>query len=99
MRIDKLTVKAQEALMTAQGTAAEMGHAAIGPLDLLDALLKQERGLAAALLEKVGIPTERIGTVVTGELKRLPSQSSGGAWAWTRSSTRCSRRPRRRPAS
>ncbi|MHC4984468.1 MAG: Clp protease N-terminal domain-containing protein, partial [Planctomycetota bacterium] len=81
MRLDKLTVKAQEAIMAAQSAAAEAGHAAIGPLHLLDALLKQEGGLVAALLEKVGIPRDRIVSVVESELKRLPSQSSGGGMA------------------
>jgi ATP-dependent Clp protease ATP-binding subunit ClpB len=78
MRLDKLTVKAQEAIMAAQGVAAELGHAAIGPLHLLDALLKQEGGLVVPLLEKVGIPRDRIVSVVDSELKRLPSQSTGG---------------------
>ncbi|HUS47104.1 MAG TPA: Clp protease N-terminal domain-containing protein, partial [Phycisphaerae bacterium] len=78
MRLDKLTVKAQEAIMAAQGSAAELGHAAIGPLHLLDALLKQEGGLVVPLLEKVGIPRDRIVSVVGSELKRLPSQSTGG---------------------
>ena len=78
MRLDKLTVKAQEAIMAAQGVAAELGHAAIGPLHLLSALLKQEGGLVAPLLEKVGVPRDRIVSVVDSELGRLPSQSTGG---------------------
>jgi len=81
MRLDRLTVKAQEALGAAQGLAAEAGHPSVGPLHLLDALLKQEGGLAPALLEKVGIPTDRIGSIVASELSRLPTQSSGGGMA------------------
>jgi len=76
MRLDKLTVKAQEAIMAAQGAASEGGHAAIGPLHLLHALLDQEGGLAVPLLEKVGIPADRIKGIVVGELERMPSQSS-----------------------
>ncbi|MDY6913172.1 MAG: ATP-dependent chaperone ClpB [Planctomycetota bacterium] len=75
MRLDKLTVKAQEALAAAQSIAAHAGHAAVGPLHLLDALLRQDGGLAAALLEKVGIPADRVRSVVASELSRLPSQS------------------------
>jgi len=78
MRLDKLTVKAQEAIMAAQGAASERGHAHFGPLHLLHALLAQEQGLAATLLEKIGIPTQRITTVVNAELDRLPSHSGGG---------------------
>ncbi len=81
MRMDKLTVKAQEALAAAQGSASEAGHAQVGPLHLLDALLRQEGGLVGPLLEKVGIPAERIGGIVASELKRMPSQSSGGGMA------------------
>jgi ATP-dependent Clp protease ATP-binding subunit ClpB len=78
MRLDKLTVKAQEVIMAAQGEAAEAGHAAIAPLHLLQAILKQENGLGASLLNKIGIPTERILSVVGSELARMPSQSAGG---------------------
>ncbi|HQL74480.1 MAG: Chaperone protein ClpB 1 [Planctomycetes bacterium ADurb.Bin126] len=75
MRLDKLTVKAQEALAGAQAIAGESGHAQVAPLHLLAALLEQEGGLAGALLEKVGIPADRIRSIVRSELGRLPSQS------------------------
>ena len=75
MRLDRLTVKGQEAIMSAQGAASELGHAAIGPLHLLHALLNQEGGLTVPLLEKVGVPGDRIRSVVDSELKRMPSQS------------------------
>jgi len=75
MRLDKWTVKAQEALATAQGEAMEAGNAAVTPLHLLGCLLKQEGGLVGVLLAKVGIPPERIGSIVTSELGRLPTQS------------------------
>ena len=81
MRMDRLTVKAQEAIMSAQGSASEAGHAAIGPLHLLDALIRQDGGLAGPILEKVGIPADRIQSVVGSELGRLPSQSAGGGMA------------------
>ncbi len=81
MRLDKLTVKAQEALMIAQGSASESGHAAFGPLHLLDALLNQDGGLTRPLLEKVGIPAGRIAGIVDSELKRLPTQSGGAGMA------------------
>jgi len=81
MRLDKWTVKAQEALATAQGAAMEAGHPAVTPLHVLDALLKQEGGLAGPLLEKVGIPTDRIVPIVDSELGRLPSQSGQAGMA------------------
>jgi len=81
MRLDKLTVKAQEALAASQSTAAEAGHAHVTPLHLLEALLRQEGGLVPTLLEKVGVPTERITSIVSSELSRMPSQSQGGGMA------------------
>ena len=79
MRFDKWTVKAQEALAAAQASAMEAGHAAVTPLHVLAALLDQDGGLAGELLAKVGIPPQRIGSIVAGELKRLPSQSGQAA--------------------
>ena len=81
MRLDKLTVKAQEAFAAAQGTAATAGHAGVGPLHLLDALLKQGGGLVGPLLDKVGAGADRVRGVVESELGRLPTQSSGGGMA------------------
>ena len=75
MRLDKLTVKAQEALMAAQGAASQFGHAQMEPLHMLMALLEQEGGLVRPLLEKVGIPFDRVHGIVKGELTRMPSQS------------------------
>ncbi len=81
MRLDKLTVKAQEALAAAQQEASEAGHAQVAPLHLLDVLLHQEGGLAVPLLEKVGIPEDRITQIVRSELSRLPSQSQQAGMA------------------
>jgi len=77
MRMDKMTVKAQEAFMAAQSSAAELGNPQITPLHLLDVLLKQDGGLVAPLLEKVGIPRDRIISVVDAELSHLPTQNTG----------------------
>ncbi|MFP4356488.1 MAG: ATP-dependent chaperone ClpB [Phycisphaerae bacterium] len=79
MRMDKLTVKAQEALAAAQGSAMESGHANITGLHLLGAMLEQEGSLTATILEKVGLPRERILPIVQSELNRLPSQSGSQA--------------------
>ena len=76
MRLDRLTVKAQEAIAGTQGLASEAGHAQFGPLHLLKTLLGQTGGVVAPVLEKVGIPTDRIGSVVDSELGRIPTQSA-----------------------
>jgi len=75
MRLDRLTLKAQEAIASAQGLASEMQHAGIGPLHLLLAMLRQQGGIVAPLLEKIGATADRCAQVVEAELSRLPSQS------------------------
>ncbi len=81
MRLDKLTVKAQESFAAAQGAAAEAGHPQLTPLHLLEAMLAQENSLTASVLQKVGIPRDRVLSVVEAELNRLPKQSTGAGMA------------------
>ena len=54
MRLDKLTIKAQEALAAAHATAEQHAHQEVTPEHLLRALLTQEEGVALAVLRKVG---------------------------------------------
>ncbi len=75
MQQDKFTIKAQEAIAAAQQLAMEHQHATVGPLHLLRALLDQDGGLTRPLLEKLGIPGDRVSSVVDSELGRLPTQS------------------------
>jgi ATP-dependent Clp protease ATP-binding subunit ClpB len=58
MRLDKLTIKGQEALQTAQSRAEALGSGQIEPEHLLDALVLQEDGLVTPLLKKLGVSTE-----------------------------------------
>ncbi len=77
MRLDKLTIKAQEALQTAQNLAVEQQHAEMQPLHLLAALLTDKEGIVRPLLGKLGADAERISGVVQSEIKRMPSISGG----------------------
>jgi len=76
MRLDRLTVKAQEALAAAQGSASDRGHASVGTLHLLGALLDQQGGIVGPLLEKVGVSARRIHDVLEAQLSHLPTQSA-----------------------
>ncbi|MCI2178206.1 MAG: ATP-dependent chaperone ClpB [Ancrocorticia sp.] len=53
--MDKLTTKSQEALAEAIRNATDRGNPQVEPLHLLAALLQQEGGVAAALLDAVGV--------------------------------------------
>ena len=60
MRLDKFTIKAQEALQAAQQKAEALSSAQIEPEHVLDALASQEDGLAVPLLKKLGVSIESI---------------------------------------
>ncbi len=72
MRLDKLTVKAQEAVTKAQELAQQLDNVEILPLHLLGALLQESDGVVAPILQKLGANVPRIAQIVRGELERLP---------------------------
>jgi len=76
-RMDKLTIKGQEAIVEAQSQAASSGNPEIEGLHLLCALLKDNEGVVVPLLKKMGVPLEKVRTTCDSELQRLP-RSSGG---------------------
>ena len=57
MRLDQFTVKAQEALTSAQAEAERSDHPEVTPEHLLKALLVQEGGVVPAALGKMGLAT------------------------------------------
>jgi ATP-dependent Clp protease ATP-binding subunit ClpB len=72
MRLDKFTVKAQEAVARSQELAQQRDHSEITPIHLLAALLAEEEGVVRPLLQKLGADPARIAQIVTSELERLP---------------------------
>ncbi|OGK95384.1 MAG: ATP-dependent chaperone ClpB, partial [Candidatus Rokubacteria bacterium RBG_16_73_20] len=77
MRLDKFTVKAQEALQAAQSLADQHGHQAIEPEHLLGALLLQREGVVGPVLAKLGARPEALQRELETELSRLPSVHGG----------------------
>jgi len=78
MRMDKLTIKSQEALADAQSASSARGHSEIQPAHLLRALLAQPEGSTLPILQKLGISIDRL----QAELERLIAgfpKVSGGA--------------------
>lgn len=76
-RFEKLTTKAQEAVVNAQSMASGKGHAEITPLHLLAAMLGETDGIVRPLIEKTGAPLEQLNGMVESELDRLPSTTGG----------------------
>ncbi len=77
MRFDKLTIKAQEAIQSAQSLAAQHHHSEINSLHLLVTLLQDKDGIVRPILSKLGADADRITSIADGELRRLPSVSGG----------------------
>ncbi len=78
MRLDKLTVKAQEAMQAAQSLADQHEHQAVEPEHLLAALLQQREGVVAPVLGKLGARPEAVQRAVETEMARLPKVRGGG---------------------
>jgi ATP-dependent Clp protease ATP-binding subunit ClpB len=72
MRLDKLTIKAQEALQAAHDRAEQHNHQEITPEHLLLALLTQEQGVTAAILRKLGIDPDALAKTAETALDDLP---------------------------
>src|SRR5262245_60758302 len=84
MRVDKFTVKTREARVEAQHLASQKGQAEILPEHLFLALLRQEGGVAAALLRKLGttpgmapIDPAEVATDVEQHIDSQPRASGG----------------------
>lgn len=78
MRFDKLTMKAQEAVQSAQQLAEQLRHPAIDNEHLLFALIQQPDGVVPSLLQKIGTLPSTVASQTEIELKKLP-QVSGSA--------------------
>jgi ATP-dependent Clp protease ATP-binding subunit ClpB len=74
-RLDKLTIKAQEALQAAQEMGARSGQQQIEPLHLLWGLVAQADGVVSPLLEKLGVSPGTLSGEIESQISRLPKVS------------------------
>jgi ATP-dependent Clp protease ATP-binding subunit ClpB len=72
MRLDKLTIKAQEALQNARAVASERNHQEVTPEHVLAALLGEAEGVVPALLRKLGIEPDELAAEVQTALGAQP---------------------------
>ena len=72
MRLDKFTIKAQEAVMEAQNLADRNGHQEVGAEHLLIALLTQKEGVVTPVLQKIGVNPVAVESQVNSYIDRLP---------------------------
>jgi ATP-dependent Clp protease ATP-binding subunit ClpB len=79
IRWDKLTVKSQQAVQQAQQRAASLGNPELLPVHLLLALVEDREGVIPAVLEKIGVPTERLELDLHQLEEKLPRVAGAAA--------------------
>jgi ATP-dependent Clp protease ATP-binding subunit ClpB len=72
IRWDKFTVKSQQAIEQARNRATELGNPEIAPVHLLLALVEDREGVIPAVLEKIGVPIERLEAGLHAIEEKLP---------------------------
>src|ERR1700719_3419737 len=72
VRFDKFTLKAQEAVQSAQEIAARHDHQQVEPLHLLGALVAQQDGVVSPLLSRLGVRPETLASEIEVRLGRIP---------------------------
>ncbi|MFC1670940.1 ATP-dependent chaperone ClpB [Spirochaetota bacterium] len=78
MRMDKLTLKAQDAVSSAQNIATDLNHYEIQPEHLLKSIVNQDGGIFNSIAQKIGISTGNINDEVDKALQSLPTQHGAG---------------------
>ncbi len=79
IRWDKFTVKSQQAMQAAQSRAAEFGNPELAPVHLLLALVEDREGVIPAVLEKIGVPIERLESDLHSIQEKLPRVAGADA--------------------
>ncbi|MGB2842565.1 MAG: ATP-dependent chaperone ClpB [Halobacteriota archaeon] len=78
MRLDKLTLKAQEALQEAKNIADKYNHQQIDAEHLLLALVEQSEGIVVPILQKIGVDVDQLKSRLVEHLSSLPQVYGGG---------------------
>ena len=72
MRLDKFTLKGQEAIETAVAMAEGRGHQHVEPEHVLVALVEQAEGVTRPILGKIGANAQAIQTEAEAAIKKFP---------------------------
>ncbi|MGC8657623.1 MAG: ATP-dependent chaperone ClpB [Desulfomonilaceae bacterium] len=79
MRLDRFTLKSQEALETAQNMASKRGNPQVDTEHLLLALLSDDEGICVEIIKKLGADLERTRSETLQVIERFPQQSGAVA--------------------
>ena len=78
MRFDKMTLKVQEAVQSAQSLARDQGHQQIEPEHLLSTLMSLSEAIIIPIFQKLGANVGRIRSELEEQLKKKPQVSGAG---------------------
>ncbi len=83
MRLDRFTLKAQEAVQAAQTLALEKHHQEVTPEHLLHSLIEQHEGIVIPILQRLGSDVSSIRSRLDEEIARVPEVygAAGEAYA------------------
>ena len=82
MRLDKLTIKLQEALQEAVSFSQELGHQQVEPEHLIYTCLKQQESIISGVLEKIGVSPASLIKIIEEALRDIPSVTAISAQAY-----------------
>lgn len=79
MQFDRLTIKAQEALQTAQSLSSEAQSPELGVEHLMLALITQTDGIVTPIFQKLGAETAGIQAALEGVIEKAPKVQRAGS--------------------
>ncbi|TMM48742.1 ATP-dependent chaperone ClpB [Qipengyuania marisflavi] len=79
MNLEKFTDRAKGFLQSAQTVAIRMNHQRISPAHILKALLEDNEGMAAGLIQRAGGDARRAVDEIDAVLGKVPAVTGGGA--------------------
>jgi ATP-dependent Clp protease ATP-binding subunit ClpB len=86
MTLEKMTIKAREAVTEAVNSASASGNPEVTPLHILQALVKDKSGTIPGVMNRLGIQSAVLTSGISEALDKLPRSSGGAQPALSRTS-------------
>src|SRR5499425_3013010 len=78
MRLDKYTLKAQEAIESAVASAEKQNHQQVEPEHILAAMIEQSEGVTRPMLGRIGVNLQAVVSELEAAIKKFPQVSGTG---------------------
>jgi ATP-dependent Clp protease ATP-binding subunit ClpB len=78
MRLEKFTLKAQEAIESAVASAEKQSHQQVEPEHILAAMIEQSEGVTRPILGRVGVNLQAVLSELDAAIKKFPQVSGTG---------------------